>query len=223
LRNGLLAASDRPSVLDFPGATRPIPGVQLSVPAGKGNNLKFTYWRSWQNGTTTVGRPLSLYGAQFDAGDVLSTKYTLQTASVVWDFLSYPAPAQGASFRFKTLWGVQYVNMSGQFDAPGKRDSAGNVVGAFSQGSQQLVYPLLGVGIEQFFTRRFRFELKGQGFALPGRSTLYDGEGLFAYKFGKLELGLGGKAFHFKMSRKEAELYRATMPGAILYIRWYPE
>jgi hypothetical protein len=216
------------STVKFNGKTKPSPGGELSFPAGKFNTIRLSYFRTQGAGNTTsvtppFGKGEVIWGANLNAGDLLSTAFTLQNAKISLDYTSWPFPVNNARFRLKTLWEVQYTSIRSSVEAPfaPTTDSAGNGIQTSGTGSNWFIWPSLGMGIEYMATKHFRFELKGSGFAIPHRSTIWDTEGFFAYKSGQWELDFGGKAFHFKTSPKRPEYLRATMPGAYVAIRWY--
>jgi hypothetical protein len=125
----------------------------------------------------------------------------------------------------KTLWEVQYTSIKSSVSAPFApiEDSSGNALQTSGSGSNWYIWPSLGMGVEMMASKHFRFELKGSGFALPHRATIWDTDGFLAYKSGQFEIDVGGKAFHFKTSPRRQEYLRATMPGAYIGIRWYPK
>jgi len=218
------------STTTFPGKTKPTPGAEISVPAGKNNTIRISYFRSLGSGNTTAVTPPTnkgevIWGANLNPGDYLANSYTIQNVKISLDYLSWPFPLNNRRFRLKTLWEVQYTNVKSAVSAPFApiQDSSGNAIQTSGSGSDWFIWPSFGLGAEVMASKHFRFEVKGSGFALPHRATIWDTEGFLAYKSGQFEIDLGGKAFHFKTSPRRPEYLRATMPGAYIGIRWYPK
>lgn len=224
------ADSNVDSTTTFPGTTKPTPGVEISFPAGKNNTIRLSYFRTQGSGDTVAGTPPAgkgtvIWGSNFNPGDLLANSFTLQSAKISLDYLSWPFPLNNRRFRVKTLWEVQYINIRSGVSAPfaPTTDTAGNAIQTSGTGSNWFIWPSLGMGVEIMASKHFRFEAKGSGFAIPHHSTIWDTEGFFAYRTGQFEIDFGGKAFHFKTSPKQPEYLRATMPGAYVGIRWYPK
>jgi len=132
-----------------------------------------------------------------------------------WNYLTYPFPSAGAKFRFKTLWEVQYVGTSVSFDAPG--DSSTTT----TQGRKSVILPTLGAGIELHPAKHFVFEAKASGFGIPRRSDIYDAEANLILQTSRIEVVLGGKAFHYKTNSNVSDNYFSqTLIGPYAGIRY---
>jgi hypothetical protein len=220
LRQGEASESANPSELTFPGRSKPAPGGVLSIPAGPDHHLRISYFQTRGSGATVASRALTFYATGYSADDVLSTRYKIQNAKISLDYLSYPAPPEGARLRLKTLWEVQLTSVNTTLDAPFKPVSAEGGSDFFGQGTHWFVYPTFGLGLEHLASPRFRWELKGSGFGVPGYAMIWDAELKAAYRFGRVEAVFGAKAFHFRTSPKQEEFVRATLPGAFVGLRW---
>src|SRR5262249_42024442 len=155
----------------------------------------------------------------YDAGDYLATTYRLRTGKVSFEYLTWPYPVGERRFRLRTLWQAQVVNVQSTFDAPLK-DS--NSPGAFfSQGAPTYVLPAVGLGITEYVSRNFRFEVSGSGFGIPHRANLWDVEAAIAGHVGHLELRGGLKAFHFKSTPQFTYYMSGTLVGGFAGVRWY--
>ena len=230
MKTGQDAGLNVVSAVTFEGKNKPTPGAEISLPAGKLNSIRISYFRMQKGGNTRAPNipasdQLVIWSAGFNPGDYLATSYTLQNAKISLDYLSWPFPVKDSRFRFKTLWEVQYTTIKSSVDAPfaPTTDASGNALTTSGSGSRWFIWPSLGAGIEYAVSKHFRFEAKGSGFALPHRSQLWDAEAFFAYRAGAIEIDFGGKAFHFRTSPKRAEYFEATLPGAYIGIRWYPK
>ena len=225
LRGGAANVGPYPGNLNYPGKPKPAPGAVLSIPAGRNNTLRFSYFRIQGNGNTTAPANLTLFNTDYAPGDYLTTGYTLQNVKISYDFLSYPYPANPARFRFKTLWEVQYTNIKSSIDAPFKpvtTDASGNPISNTASGSRMLIYPTIGAAIEKAFTSHFRLEARASGFAFPHHGAIYDAEGSAVFRTGRYEVAVGGKVFHVKTSPHNSQYLLATFPGVFVAIRYYP-
>ncbi len=226
LRGGAANVGPYPGDLSYPGTPKRAPGAVLSIPAGRNNTLRVSYFRIQGEGNTTAPANLTLFNTDYSPGDYLVTSYTLQNVKVSYDFLSYPYPANPARFRLKTLWEVQYTTIQNSIDAPLKpvlTDASGNPISNTATGTRWMIYPSLGLAIEKALTAHFRVEAKASGFAFPHRATIYDAEASAVFRTGRYEVAVGAKAFHFKTSTQNSQYVLATFPGAFVAIRYYPK
>src|SRR2546426_5546568 len=157
LRSGKASTSTNASELAYPGKSKPTPGIEVSLPGGRYNNLRLSYFRTQGNGNTSASHDLTFFSAGFSQGDLLATSYTLQNAKVSFDYLSYPVPPGNSRFRLKTLWEVQLTSIRSSIDAPLKSittDSSGAPASTTARGTNWFIYPTLGVGIEHLTSER---------------------------------------------------------------------
>ena len=182
-------------------------GGVLSIPTSRENSLQVTYFRKVSQGNSVLTQDSSFFGNVFSSGDVLATHYTLQAFKVSWNYLTYPYPSNGAKFRLKTLYEVQYVTMHSVFDAPADANATP------TEGRKSIILPTLGIGIEYHPAKHVLLEVKGSGFGIPGHSNIWDTEANLVFRAGHLELVLGGKAFHFKTSPTKDNYFYDTLYG----------
>jgi hypothetical protein len=226
LRGGAANVGPYPGNLSYPGKPKRAPGAVISLPAGRNNTLRVSYFRIQGEGNTTAPANLTLFNTDFSPGDYLVTSYTLQNVKVSYDFLSYPYPANPARFRLKTLWEVQYTTIQNSIDAPLKpvlTDASGNPISNTATGTRWMIYPSLGLAIEKALTAHFRVEAKASGFAVPHHATIYDAEASAVFRTGRYEVAVGAKAFHFKTSTQNSQYLAATFPGVFVAFRYYPK
>lgn len=212
------------SFLAYPGNAKPSLGGELSMPAGRANTLRFSYFRTQGNSNSTETLPVTLFGESYSPGDYLVSTYTIQSAKVSWDYLSYTWYKPRGKIRFKTLYEVQFTTISTTIAAPLKpetTDASGNVDTNVASGSKKLIYPSLGAEFEQALGPHFRWEVKGSGFAVPQHATVWDAEGSIAIRFGRFELLAGEKAYHFKTSPQADQYFVDTLSGAYAGLRYY--
>ena len=215
-----------PSNLSTMGDNKSAPGFIASFPAGKHNSVRISYFRIQGDGNTTSPAAVNIYGTDFNQGDYLATRYTIQNAKISLDYLSWPFPLKDSKFRVKTLWEVQAIWIRSSVDAPlrtGEVDTSGNFVQTTGIGTNWFLYPSLGMGFDYLASKNFRIEGRASGFYLPGFSNIWDTEITANYRAGHFEVQAGGKAFHFKTSPRHVEYVRATFPGLYVGLRWYLE
>ncbi|HLN00267.1 MAG TPA: hypothetical protein VK335_13335 [Bryobacteraceae bacterium] len=226
LRGGAANVGPYPGSLNYPGTPKRAPGAVVSIPAGRNNTIRVSYFRIQGDGNTSAHANLTLFNTDYAPGDYLVTRYNLQNVKISYDFLSYPYPANPARFRLKTLWEVQYTTIQSSIDAPLKpvlTDASGNPISNTAAGTRNLIYPTLGLAIEKALNAHFRVEAKASGFAIPHHATIYDAEASAVYRTGRYEVAVGAKAFHFKTSTQNSQYVLATFPGAFVAIRYYPK
>jgi hypothetical protein len=221
LRPGAQSIAVGPASLDFPGKARSATGFTFSVPAGKQNSVRLSYFRAHGSGQSMATTDLSLFSVAYTAGDVLATSYKIQNVKLSWDYLSYTFKNK---VRFKTLWEAQLASVETTVDAPLKPvtvDSNGLTSSYLSTGSKWLVYPTFGVAFEQAPSKRFRWEAKGSGFGVPHRAVIWDIEAAAIVRLGRMEMVVGEKAFSLKTSPRDDAYYKQSLNGPFVGVRWY--
>ena len=217
-----------PSNLDYSGKPRPAPGAVLTIPIGKRQDhaLHISYFRVQGVSNPTAPEALIIYGTNFLQGDYLAVHYTMQSAKMSLDYLSWPFPIKDSKFHIKTLWEVNYTTIASSIDAPlrhGETDASGAAVITYGSGKNWFIYPSFGLGVDYLASHNLRFEARASGFVFPHHSTIWDTEASLNYRFGKFEVQGGAKAFHFKTSPQGVEYVHGTFPGVYVGLRWYPE
>jgi hypothetical protein len=225
LRGGAADINTYPGSLNFPSTDKRTPGAVISLPAGLNNTLRISYFTARGSSNTVAGQTLTIFSTDFNPGDYLVTRFTVQNVKLSYDFLSFPYPADPNRFRFTTLWQVQYTSVNSSVDGPLKpilTDASGNPIPNTGAGTKWFIYPTLGVGIEKAISGRLRFEAKASGFAVPHHAVIGDVEGSIVWKLKQFELVAGYKLFHFKTSPQADQYLFATLSGAYVGLRWYP-
>ena len=208
--------------LNFYGSAKASIGAELGIPAGRSNTLRFSYFRVQGNSTSTIGSDETYFNQAYSAGDLLVSNYKIQSAKVSWDYLSYTW--YGSKIKFKTLYEMQYVNISSNQSAPlvpVTTDSSGNTNLNSSYGSKQLFLPTFGVEFEQPLNKHVRWMAKASGFGIPKKSVIWDTQAEIAFRVNAVEVLVGGRAYHFKTSPSSTEYFYDTLDGAYVGIRYY--
>ncbi len=224
LRTGSSNQGPNPSDLSFPSKSKGVPGVVLSIPAGRENSLRFSYFRASVARNTTAPQDLTIFSTAYNKGDYVESNYKLNNIKISYDYLSFPFPVKGSKFRLRTLWEAQYTSISSTFNAPLKAtsDSAGNLIVNNTSGSKSFIYPSFGLGVGYVPSRRLRVEGKASGFWLPHRPVIWDAQGTINYRFRRVEVALGAKAFHLRTSTKNEQFFVGTLFGPYLGLRFLP-
>jgi|GEM_PF-586920 len=225
LRGGAAANASTPGNLDLPGEPRlgGSQGFELSMPAGRGNSLRFSYFRTVGIGNTSAPENITLFNIPFNQGDYLVTRYRIQNGKISFDYLSYPFPTHGAKLRLKTLWEVQYTDIGSRVHAALKpvEDSSGNWVPTLAGGTRTIVYPTFGLGVDYLLSPRVRLEARASGFGVPHRAALWDSTGTAVIRIRpQIDVLVGAKGFHFKSSPKNAQVVKGTLAGVYVGLRW---
>jgi hypothetical protein len=211
--------------LQYAGTPKYAPGIEIGIAAGAHNALKISYFQSKADGLDIAPNDLVLYSQPYSKGDTVSTSYKIRTGKVSFEYLTWPFPVESRHFRLKTLWQVQLINMNSSFDAPllPTTDSSGNPITYQAQGARTLISPTLGLGIAEYATRNFRFELNASGFDVPHHWAIWDTDASISYRIGHIEIRGGGKALHFKTSTKADYFQYGSLGGAYIGLRWYSD
>src|SRR5581483_3134382 len=90
MRSGRAASSTSdPANLDYPGTSKPSPGVVVSLPAGHENTLRLSYFQTSGHGDLVAGQNLAFFATGYSAGDYLNTRYKIQNVKLSLDYLSW--------------------------------------------------------------------------------------------------------------------------------------
>ncbi len=207
------------------GKTQHAYGIVVSIPAGALNNIRVTGFQTKGSSDSFATTDLNFYNTSYVPGDFLVSNYVLRNLNITYEYLTYPNPPENARFRFKTLWGLQGTWLRSRIDAPFKPiaidPTTGQLISNTSIGTSWFLYPALGLGVEHEVSKHFRWEAKGSGFGIPGRSTTWNAEFTAGVHFGRLEFVAGGKVFHFKTSPQRPQFVYGTLSGAYAGIQWY--
>lgn len=206
-------------------------GVELGIAVGHHNAIRMSYFSTRAAGNFTNANELGLWGQDYPAGTLISTDYRVQDFKVSFDYLTWPYPVESRRFRLKTLWQVQYISVRSGFDAPlipttdssGNPliDSNGNPLTYMASGTRWYFTPTLGLGITEYLSRNVRIEANASGFTIPHHTTTWDADAFVNFRIGHIEIGAGGRAFHFKTSTDGPYYLRGTLYAPAAQIRWF--
>lgn len=214
LFGGHADTTDLPGDMHFNGQKKYSLETQLTIPTGHENSVEFTYFRNQGTGNQVIPLESNYFGNQFAADDQIFTAYTIQVAKLSWNYLTWPYPSNGAKFRVKTLWEVQYAHISSALNAPA------DVNAVPTYGTAQAILPTLGMGIEYHPTRRVRLEMKASGFGIPHHDVIWDAEASAVLRVGRVEAFLSAKAYHFKTSPQGSQYFTSTLFGPLVGLRY---
>ena len=209
---------------NFSGNANPALGGELSVPTGNSNTLRASYFRVLGNANATETQTITFFSQTYSPGDYVTQHYNLQSAKISWDYLSYTWRKQPGNIHFKTLYELQYTNVSANFAAPFKSittDSSGNTNDNTASGSRHVLLPTFGGELEQSLGGKARWEIKGSGFGIPHHGVIWDAQADVALRLHNFELIAGEKAYHFKTSPQAEQYFTDTLDGVFAGIRYY--
>jgi hypothetical protein len=222
-----------PSLVQMQGQPKIGEGGEVGIAVGAHNALRISYFQTHANGEFYAPNDLILWSQNYSSGDLVTTNYKLQDFKVSFDYLTWPYPVGSRRFRLKTLWQVQYVSLKSTFNAPllpttdanGNVlvDSNGNPITYVASGTRWFISPSIGVGMQEYVSRHLRLDLEATGFAIPHHTSLWDLDGSVNFRVGKIEIGAGARAFHFKTSTAGPYYMRGTLYAPQVSIRWYSE
>ena len=203
------------SGLAFGGKSKAAEGIVVTTPAGRANQLEFTYFRVKQDGNETSPIALILFGQPFQPGDVFGSLTNIQHVKLTWNYLTYPDPPGVHKFRFRTIYGIQYTWMTARFDAPA------DLYASPIEGTRSLIFPSLGAGVEYHISKHLFFEAKATGFAWPHKAMQGDGEAKLSLRvFRQMDIEVGGREFYFRTNPQKDYYLRANLWGPYAGVRW---
>lgn len=219
------------SLITFQGTPKLGESAEIGFAMGLHNALVVSGFETRAAGDFTAATALTLWGQTYDQGVLVSTNYQVQDLKFSFEYLTWPYPVESRRFRLKTLWQIQYVNVSSGFDAPLlpiTTSSGAALIGPNGQpvdyqaaGSRWILSPTLGLGTSYYLSKFLRLQFDGSGFALPKRWTLWDSDGSVNIRFGHFELSGGVRAFHVKTSTQGTYYIRGTLISPQVSLRWY--
>ena len=211
------------SLLHLAGTPKIAPSAEIGLALGLHNSLTLTYFATKASGSTPAPTPLVLFTQSYTKGDRLTTSEKVQDVKLSFAYLTWPYPVESRHFRLRTLWQVHYLSVSSNYDDPVRSataDSSGNLTSYAATGGKTIVSPAIGLGLTEYASRNFRFELNVAGFDMPHHSAIGDGEAFGAYRVGKIEIRVGAKGLYFKTSPQGDFYFRGRPVGAYVGVRW---
>ena len=207
LHAGTLAILPPPHELTLPTKPYRAYGVMVTIPTVGSSRLELSYLTLNDRGSAPAPTDLGLFGGTILQGEPLSMAYSLRHLKASWNYLTYPNPPD-AKLRIKTLWEFHYMQIKPTVTA---------TVTAPDQplaGSQRILLPAVGLGIEYVASKHFRLELRGSGMAFPHRSAIGDAEGNGGRPPGPSRNLRGREIPAFQDFSQERHLYQRHAVGA---------
>lgn len=222
-----------PTLSTLEGQPKFADGAEIGLTLGLHNALRLSYLDTRATGSFTNSANIQLFSQTYTAGTYITTDYRLQHAKLEFDYLTWPYPVGSRKFRLRTIWAVQYTTIRAGVDAPflpttdssGNPilDSSGNPITYADSGSRWFISPMLGLGVAEYGSRRFRLEASATGFAIPHHNNIWDADASANIRFGHLELRVGGMALHFQTTTKSDFYMKGTMGAAFVGLRYYSQ
>jgi len=215
------------------GTPKSAEGIEFGIALGLHNALRISGFKTSAAGDFTATQALTVWGANYAAGNLVSTSYSLQDLKLSFEYLTWPYPVGSRRFRLKTLWQLQYVNVKTGFDEPllplydsnGNPlvDANGNPISYATAGSRWFMLPTLGLGVSEYLSHHLRIEANASGFTIPHHSSIWDADFTVNVRVGHLEIGAGAKAFHFKTSTSGPYYLRGTLFAPAVQLRLFSQ
>ena len=214
MRGGVNPTDNTSHDLVLPKRPRRAYGVVVTFPTKGNTRLEVSYLTLSGSGASTAPRDIGLFGGTIPQDEPLASDYTLRHLKMSWNYLTYPNPPQDAKLRIKTLWEFHYVQFKPTIvetvTAPDLPLS----------GSQRIILPAVGLGLEYVPSHHFRMEVRGSGMTIPKHSAIGDAEASLVVRLGHLEIFAGGKLLYFRTSPQQEAFARGTLWGPDGGIRW---
>jgi hypothetical protein len=211
------------SYVHLPGTPKITPSAEIGVALGLHNFLTLSYYSTKASGTVTAPTALVVFGQSYNQGDLLATSDKVQDLKLSFAYLTWPYPVESRHFRLRTLWQVQYLSVSSNYDAPVRSatpDSSGNLTSYATNGGKSFISPTLGLGLTEYASRNFRIELNVAGFDVPHHFAIGDADASASYRLGRIEIRVGGKGLYIKTSPQADYYFRGRVVGAFVGVRW---
>jgi len=205
--------------------------LDIGLAVGLHNTLKLSLTNFNAVGDYTSPIIVTAWGQAYSGGEYLSTDYHFEQAKLSYEYLTWPFPVGSRKIRLKTLWQLQFTNISTSFDAPDNYydsngnlilDSTGAPISLVGAGTKRIISPEFGLGFSYYPSRHLRFEFNGSGFGFPHRYYVWDGDASVNIRvLNHLEIRLGARGLGFKTSTNGDYYIKGNYIAPFAGIRWY--
>jgi hypothetical protein len=180
----------------------------VGVPTGDGNRLVFSFFSTSSKGGGRIDQTFEFFGQTFDINSALEAQYNIRNFRASWDLLSWPAGAKESDrFRFKTLWELQYLRVSGEVSTLDLENPI-----RISQ-SRSLLLPTFGVGFDWRARRDLDCNTRLSGFGLGSRGRVWNGEALCAWRVRGVHAVFGLRQFGASTGRASDQYFNIRFGG----------
>jgi hypothetical protein len=173
----------------------------------------------WADQTLTRATFVDAYS--FNPADAMHTAYHVITGRIYLDDLLYPHKFPVSKLRFKSIWGLRYLNFTQTVDSATEDATAGTGGASFGLGTGYIFYPEFGAAMEYALAPHVLFRVDGEGFGVPHHSALGEGGATLSVRQKNLELLGGVKFLHFKTSPQKEEYEIGTFITPFVGVRWH--
>ncbi len=221
LRGGTLAPDYE--TLDGVGKPKNGQAADFVIPISRTGAIHVEYARIQGTGSQTLQRNADLFSNQFYSGNYLANSYKLQTGKVYLDDLFWPHKFPVSRLRVKSLLGFEYLTVNTSINAPlaAQKDSFGNAISTFAQGSRSIYLPSFGMAVEYAVTPHVLFRVDASGFGMHHKAEFWDGSATLAWRRKNFEVVGGFKALQFKTSPNNAEYLSGMLNGGFVGLRYH--
>ncbi len=212
---------------------KPKEAVTLEVGAAVGlhNTLKFIATDFRASGDYTTPIEVTAWNQTYSGGTYVSTTYHVESFKLSYEYLTWPYPVGSRKIRLKTLWQLQFTQVSTVFDSPldyfdsnGNPilDSTGQLVNLSGSGTKHIISPEFGLGFSYYPSRHVRIEIEGSGFGFPHHYYVWDGDASVNYRVMRhFEIRAGARGYGFKTSTDSDYYIKGNYLSAFVGVRWY--
>jgi hypothetical protein len=205
--------------------------VEVGLAVGLHNTLKFIANDFRASGDYTTPIEVTAWNQTYSGGTYVSTTYHVESAKLSYEYLTWPFPVGSRKIRLKTLWQMQFTQVSTTFDSPldyfdsngnPVLDSNGQLVNLSGSGTKHIVSPEFGLGFSYYPSRHVRIEAEGSGFGFPHHYYVWDGDVSVNYRVMKhFEIRAGARGYGFKTSTDSDYFIKGNYLSAFAGVRWY--
>ncbi|HVW09153.1 MAG TPA: hypothetical protein VHC90_11260 [Bryobacteraceae bacterium] len=191
------------------------------IPITRTGMLYAEFERFHGDSTQILTRSPYIDSIQFNTGDVMRSSFQFTTGRIYLDDLLFPHKFPVARLRFKSIWGIRYISAQNTVISPTEDDVSGVPGSSFGVGTEYILYPEFGLGMEYALTKHSLFHVDSEGFAFPHRAVMGEGNATYSWRHQNLELLMGVKFLHFKTSPQKEEYMLGTWTTPFVGVRWY--
>jgi hypothetical protein len=215
----------------FQGKPKYGENLEAGLAVGLHNTLKLTLTNFNAVGDYTSPIEVTNFNQTYNGGTYISTNYHVERAQLSFEYLTWPYPVGSRKIRLKTLWQVQFTNITSVLDSPDNYydsngnlilDSSGQPINLSAAGTKRIISPEFGIGLSYYPSRHVRVEFNGGGFGFPHRYYIWDGDASVNIRvLSHIEIRLGARGMGFKTSTNSDFYIKGNYIAPFVGIRWY--
>ena len=194
---------------------------EAGIPVTRTGMLYADFERYHGDGSQVLTKGTFLNSVNFAAGDQIQSKYHMLTGRLYLDDLLYPHKFPVARLRFRSIWGIRYINATTSQISPTEDDVSGTPGASFGLGTYNIFYPEFGLGMEYAIAPHVLFKTDAEGFAFPHKAVMYEGNATLSVRRKNLEFMVGVKTLHFKTNPQKENYVIGDFVTPFVGLRWH--